>query len=167
MRKRNEEIIREVFGKGCRWIGWKPWISKSEVFKHIMKKVREGQQVGNLRDMYLKIGLENWSPRSMLKAEIDKDTGHMKSLRIPCHDSDDVLIVTENLCTYKKEGGWEITIGDVFEDPLKPTTDELDLFRVLYGDEQVLIDINQEFYATILKTDKALHRKDLHLYYSE
>lgn len=167
MRKSQEEIIREVFGQGARWIGWNHWLKHQVFFKFLENRVERGIDVDSRASFYLKTKMDSsWDTKNMVKANIDPETGGLVSLEIPgLLLSPSRLTVTANSCVYEDGAGLKTQLSELFEDPWRPTSEELDLFEVLYGDEQILIEMNQEFFGTIRKLDKAAGSNTLSVFF--
>lgn len=167
MRKSSEEITREVFGKGSRWIGWEHWLKHQIIFKYIMHKVEQGSIISNRASFYIKTKMEaGWTTKDMMKVNIDPETGDLKSVEIPGGDGKSRLTVTSNACVYSDGDKKEVQFSEIFEDPWKPTFEELDLFQVLYGDEQILIDMNREFFGIVRKYDKAAGNNQVSIFHA-
>lgn len=156
MRKTSEEITREVFGKGSRWIGWDAWFKHQPIFKYIEKKVEEGLEVLSTRDFFVTDTLRDF--KESILVCINNRTGaidaiHLSSLleegRVSLGERESYYFPTNDPEAYTQ-------LGEMFDDPWRPTFDELDLFQVLYGDEQMLIDMDRKFYGTVLGYNKAV-----------
>jgi hypothetical protein len=166
MRKSQEEITREVFGQGSRWIGWNHWLTHQLVFKYIWNKVEQGTILGSRASFYLRTRTEsNWATKDMIKVNIDNQTGDLSSVEIPGGDGKSRLTVMANCSVWLDSDGVSVTLSEMFEDPWRPTFEELDLFQVLYGDEQILIDINREFFGITRKFDKAVGNMTISTFY--
>lgn len=155
MRKTDKEIMREVFGKGSRWIGWNNWLKHQPVFEFIERKVEEGVSVMSTKHFFV-LGKDT-RPMDAPYVNIDHRTGELKCVSFHGEAAHNVLTVNTHGSLFT-DGEKHIQLNDIFEDPWRPTEDELDLFQVLYGDEQLLIDLNREFYAGVLKLNKAVLR---------
>lgn len=170
MRKDQDEIIREVFGQGARWIGWNHWLQHQVIFKFIQHKVEKGIEVMSAKDFYIRLTKEGHvNTETMIRANIDKDTGDLVSVNIPCYDGKAMIVVKENSSVYWANtdpiGATGTDLQEMFDDPWKPTHEELDLFKMLYGDEQLLIDINKEFYGTVMKYNRAAGSNNVAIFY--
>lgn len=156
MRKSDEEITREVFGKGSRWIGWNQWLRYQPVFKFIADKVEEGVSVLSTVHFYVSDGT-SMDFDKMIYVSIDHKRGVLETLHIPGSWGGGVsLHMKATSSTYNDNSGTGLKkFAEVFVDPWRPTFEELDLFTVLYGDEQYLIDMDREFYSTISRFNKA------------
>lgn len=156
MRKTSEEITREVFGKGSRWIGWDAWLKHQPVFKYIEKKVEQGLEVLSTRDFFVK------EPSGTFKDSIlvciDNRAGLLEKICLSSSQEEGGLVLKEKSTSYYPTGpdGIPTHLAEMFDDPWRPTFEELDLFEVLYGDEQILIDMNRKFYGTVLAYNKAV-----------
>lgn len=170
MRKSHEEMAREVFGQGSRWIGWGHWLQHQVIFKFIRHKVEKGIEVMSSADFYVRLTKEgHTNTETMIRADIHKDTGELKAVKIPCYDGKAMIVVKENSSVYLANtdplGSPGIDLQEMFDDPWRPTHDELDLFQMLYGDEQLLIDINKEFYGTVMKYNRAAGANNVAIFY--
>lgn len=165
MRKTSEEITREVFGQGSRWIGWNNWLKHQVIFKHILKKVEEGKVIRSRRSFYLRCQSGGWAEAEMIKANIDPSSGDLVSVEIPSYDTTDRLIVTRNQSCFVEDKTKQTSFGEMFEDPWRPTYEELDLFQVLYGEEQALIEMNKAFFGVIKKFDRAVNNLSIQIVY--
>ncbi|ATS93579.1 hypothetical protein P1A145kb_p179 [Pectobacterium phage DU_PP_I] len=157
MRKTSEEITREVFGQGARWIGWNHWLKYQVFFKFLEYRVERGIDVDSRASFYLKTKTDSSGDiEKMVKADIDSETGDLVSLEIPgLILSRSRLTVTGNSCIYDNGAGLKTHLTEMFDDPWRPTFEELDMFQMLYVDEQILIDMNREFFDVTRKLDKA------------
>lgn len=172
MRKSQEEIIREVFGQGARWIGWHHWLKHQPIFKFIEHKVERGLDVMTTKDFFVRLVKEGQTNTdSMIYASINNATGNLEAVNIPCYDGKGCIRVKSNSSVYyedvKDTTCRPVELQEMFDDPWKPTHDELDLFQMLYGDEQLLIDINKEFYGTIMKYNRAAGSNTTAIFYPE
>lgn len=169
MRKSSEEITREVFGQGARWIGWNHWLKHQVFFKFLEYRVDRGIDVNSRASFYLKTKMDSsWDTDRMVKANIDPNTGDLVSLEIPglgLKGMKPHLTVTANSCTYDDGNGVKICLPEMFDDPWRPTFEELDMFQMLYGDEQMLIEINREFFGVTRKLDKAAYSNTLSVFF--
>lgn len=166
MRKSDEEITREVFGQGSRWIGWNHWLKHQVFFKYLDYKVEKGLEILSRASFYLKTSSDSpFDTITMIKVNIDPQTGDLVSVEIPGYTNKARLIVTANACTYDNGNGAKIHLSELFEDPWRPTFEELDLFEVLYGDEHILIQMNREFFGVVRKFDKAAGTNTLSVFY--
>lgn len=167
MRKTTEEITREVFGQGARWIGWNHWLKHQVFFKFLEYRVEKGIDVNSRASFYLKTKIDSsWEMEKMVKANIDPETGDLVSVEIPgLVLSRSRLTVTENSCIYDNGAGLKTHLVEMFDDPWRPTFEELDMFQMLYGDEQMLIDMNREFFGVIRKLDKAAGSNALSVFF--
>lgn len=168
MRKTSKEITREVFGQGARWIGWNHWIKHQVFFKFLECRVEKGIDVNSRASFYLKTKTDSsWDIEKMVKANIDPQSGDLVSLEIPGIGIKGLrarLVVSANSCTYECDGV-KTHLPEMFEDPWRPTFEELDMFQMLYGDEQMLIDINREFFGVVRKLDKAAGSNTLSVFF--
>lgn len=169
MRKSQEEITREVFGQGARWIGWNHWLKHQVFFKFLEDRVDRGIDVNSRASFYLKTKMDSsWDTDGMVKANIDPNTGDLVSLEIPglgLKGMKPHLTVTANSCTYDDGSGVKTLLPEMFDDPWRPTFEELDMFQMLYGDEQMLIDMNREFFGVTRKLDKAAGSNTLSVFF--
>lgn len=171
MRKTSEEITREVFGKGSRWIGWDNWLKHQPIFKHIEKKVEEGREVLSTRDFFVQ--RRGGDLKDSIFVCVDNRTGQLKNVLIPSYIEPGGLMVEKKSSTYFPNGDTKTTVslgiglGEMFDDPWRPTSEELDLFQVLYGDEQVLIDMNRKFYGTVLSYNKSVLKGDVKILFMD
>lgn len=173
MRKSPDEITSEVFGQGSRFIGWKNWLQYQPIFKFIWNKVQESQVIMNRRDFFVKLTKEgHHSADTMIVVRVDKVHGDLLGIAFGDYQGASWINVRANSSTYwadtksrEEDPGKEL--GDLFENPFKPTFDELDMFEVVYGDEQVLIEINRAFYPTILKYNKAVQNGNVSIFFGE
>lgn len=163
MRKTSKEITREVFGKGSRWIGWDAWLKHQPMFKYIEKKVEEGRQVLSARDFFVQD--RSGSFKDSILVCVNNLTGELETISIAAHADDGGLMVGQRSSDYFPTNDRTnfISLGEMFDDPWRPTFEELDLFQVLYGDEQMLIDMDRKFYGTVLSYNKGALRGDLKL----
>uniref|UniRef100_UPI003D4A2062 hypothetical protein n=1 Tax=Escherichia coli TaxID=562 RepID=UPI003D4A2062 len=168
MRKSQEEITREVFGQGARWIGWNHWLKHQVFFKFLEHRVERGIDIDSRASFYLKTKMDSsWEMDKMVKANIDPETGDLASIEIPGIGIKGLrarLVVTENCCTYECDGV-KTHLSEMFDDPWRPTFEELDMFQMLYGDEQMLIDMNREFFGVTRKLDKAAGSNTLSVFF--
>lgn len=166
MRKSGEEITREVYGQGSRWIGWDNWLKHQPIFKYIEKKVEDGLSVLSTRNFMVKHPL-GARTQDMIYVAIDHKTGALESLTIPgAFDVNDTLHMRQNssrVCM----GEYQMYISEMFEDPWRPTIEELDLFEMLYGDDHVLVGLNRGFFGTIQKFNKAALRGEAKILFWE
>lgn len=159
LRTRSENITRELYGKGSRWIGWNNWLRHQPIFKYIEEKVEEGRSVMSIRNFMVRHSMSALS-QEMIRVAIDHQTGMLDRLTIPgAFNSKDWLRVRSN-SSLVNLGDYQVELGEMFEDPWRPTFQELDLFEVLYGDDQVLLELNRGFFGTIQKFNKAALRKE-------
>lgn len=166
MRKSSEEITREVYGQGCRWIGWDNWLKHQPIFKYIEEKVEEGVSVLSTRHFFVRHPLSS-AADSMIFVEVDHKAGLLNSITIPGSFNElDRLTVRPNSSRVRL-GDHEVEVSEMFEDPWRPTIEELDLFEVLYGDDQVLMELNRGFYGTIQTFNKAALRKETKIVFWE
>lgn len=156
MRKSDVEIMREVFGKGSRWIGWGAWLQYQPVFKYIAKKVEEGVSVMSTRHFMVSDRRGGQFPGEMIYVDINHRTGELARLVLPGVSGNESIDIRPQSCHYQDK-----TISEMFDDPWRPTEEELDLFAMLYGDDQILIDMDKEFYATIVHFNKAALKNNL------
>ncbi|MGX4995955.1 hypothetical protein [Enterobacter hormaechei] len=168
MRKTTEEITREVFGQGARWIGWNHWLKHQVFFKFLEYRVERGIDVDSRASFYLKTPVDSsWDTEKMVKANIDPQSGDLVSIEIPgsgIKGNRPRLLVTANSCTYE-DCGVKTHLSEMFDDPWRPTSEELDMFKMLYGDEQMLIDMNQAFFGAIRKLEKAAGSNTLSVFF--
>lgn len=168
MRKSQEEITREVFGQGARWIGWNHWLKHQMFFKFLDYRVEKGIDVNSRASFYLKTKMDSsWEMDKMVKANIDPETGDLVSVEIPGIGIKGLrsrLVVTENSCTYECDGA-KTHLSEMFDNPWRPTFEELDMFQMLYGDEQMLIEMNREFFGVVRKLDKAAGSNTLSVFF--
>lgn len=167
MRKTNEEITREVFGKGSRWIGWDNWLKHQPIFKYIEKKVEEGREVLSTRDFFVQH--RSGSFKESILACIDNRTGELKTISIPAYGETGGIVLNEKTSSYflSPEEAALIRLEEMFDDPWRPTFEELDLFEMIYGDDQMLIDIDRKFYGTVLSYNKAALRGDVKIVFMD
>lgn len=167
MRKTSEEITREVFGQGARWIGWNHWLKHQVFFKFLEYRVERGIDVDSRASFYLKTKTDSsWDIEKMVKANIAPESGDLVSLEIPgLMLSRSRLTVTENSCIYDNGARLKTHLTEMFDDPWRPTFEELDMFQMLYGDEQMLIDMNREFFGVTRKLDKAAGSNTLSVFF--
>lgn len=169
MRKSDVEIMREVFGQGARWIGWNHWLKHQPIFKFIEHKVERGLDVLSTKDFFIRLTKEGHSnSETMMYAHINKQTGDLDSVFVPTYYGKGAgLTVWANRCRYNdgEAGKGPVDMNEMFEDPWRPTEDELDLFSMLYGNEQILIDMNKELYGTIMKYNRAAGANNVAIFY--
>lgn len=169
MRKTSEEITREVFGQGARWIGWNHWLKHQVFFKFLEHRVQVGIDVDSRASFYLKTKADSsWQVDQMVKANICPESGDLVSLEIPglgIEGNRSRLTVTATSCTYDDGKGMKNNLSELFEDPWRPTFEELDMFQMLYGDEQMLIEMNREFFGVTRKLDKAAGSNTLTVFF--
>lgn len=166
MRKTSEEITRAVYGESSRWIGWDNWLKHQPIFKYIEKKVEEGLSVMSTKHFMVRHPLDPYA-WDMIYVAINHKTGALDSLTIPgSFDARDTLLVRANSSLINL-GDFRGEISEMFEDPWRPTFEELDLFEVLYGDDQVLLELNRGFFGTVQKFNKAALRKETKIVFWE
>lgn len=161
MRKTSEEITREAFGQGARWIGWEPWLKKQNFFSYIERKIKEGLVVKNRATFFLKEGLSPSSDTRKMIAVLVDEAGDLRCLSLPAYTEDTRLEIFKERSIYHPAVGSPVTLPQMFEDPLCPTFEELDLFNVVFGDEHILLDIQHEFLGTVKRYQKAYLRGDV------
>jgi len=166
MRKTSEEISRAVYGQSSRWIGWDNWLKHQPIFKAIEEKVEEGLSVMSTRDFMVRRPMSA-TVQDMIYVAINHKTGELDSLTIPgSFDPRDTLRVRANSSLINL-GDFRGEIAEMFEDPWRPTMEELDLFEVLHGEDQVLLELNRGFFGTIQKFNKAALRKETKIVFWE
>lgn len=169
MRKTTEEITREVFGQGARWIGWNHWLKHQIFFKFLEYRVEVGIDLNSRASFYLKKKEDpTWDTGGMVKVNVNSQDGDLVSVEIPgqgMKGNRSRLTVTANDCTYEDDTGVKTQLTELFDDPWRPTSEELDLFRMLYGDEQMLIEMNREFFGVTRKLDKAAGSNTLSVFF--
>lgn len=166
MRKTSEEITREVFGQSARWIGWDNWLKHQPIFKYIEEKVEEGLSVMSTRHFMVRHP-RGATAQDMIYVAIDHKTGALDGLTIPgAFDVKDTLHMRPNSSRINL-GEYQMDVSEMFEDPWRPTIEELDLFEMLYGDAQVLIELNRGFFGTVQKFNKAALRKETKIVFWE
>ena len=156
MRKTSEEITREVFGKGSRWIGWDNWFRHQPIFTYIQKKVDQGLEVLSTRDFFVKD--QGGTFKDCIMVCINNRTGSLETVWLSSGLEEGGLLLKEKSTSYYPTNDTEISthLAEMFDDPWRPTLEELDLFELLYGDEQMLIDMDRKFYGTVLAYNKAV-----------
>lgn len=166
MRKSDEEITREIYGQGSRWIGWDNWLKHQPIFKYIERKVEEGLSVMSTRHFMVRHPMGE-TAQDMIYVAINHNTGALESLTIPgSFDVKDTLLMRPNSSQINL-GEYQVDVSEMFEDPWRPTIEELDLFEMLYGDDQVLMELNRGFFGTVQKFNKAALRKEAKIVFLE
>lgn len=177
MRKSDVEITREVFGKGSRWIGWNHWLRHQVFFKYLEKKVEEGSWIGCRADFYLnpnpvRPSVPKPETSEMIRVRIHKDTGGLEGLVIPSATpwsrKKGFLYVEQRSSIYFPDGLKEgVRLEEMFQDPWRPTPEELDLFELLYGDDQILIDMDKAFFSQVRMLEKTINKGNITTYYPQ
>ncbi|WWT49374.1 hypothetical protein [Escherichia phage vB_EcoM-LTH01] len=157
MSKRNiENHVLNAYGKGARWIGWDHWIKHQPFFKAAEKKIEESVAVGNRKSIYVyAISESNWSTPA-ITLYLDGNTGELECVKIlSVDDVYTVLNIYRDSTVLIKRNEAQVVFEDLFQNPTHPTDEELDLFTALYGDDDILLDLNPMFFQRVQHLNKA------------
>jgi len=167
VRKSTEEISREVFGKGARMLGWKSWFVFQPFFKEIEKHVAKSKEVGSRKDMLMKGGVSaSHFDGKGIYLKLDSENGDLVYFSLPGSYNAELLVYAED-SVYCPSKDIKKPLGNIFDDPQKPSFEELDAFTVIYGNEDVLLDIAHEFLPAIIAFNKSAVKNSLSVQWLE
>lgn len=167
MRKSNEEISREVFGRGTRMLGWKSWFVFQPFFKEIERQVERSKEVGSRKDMLIKGGVSaSHFDGKGIYLKVDSETGYLVYFSLPGANNTELLVYAED-SVYCPSKEIKKPLVNIFDDPQKPSFEELDAFTVIYGNEDVLLDIAHEFSPAIIAFNKSAVKNSLSVQWLE
>lgn len=133
--------------------------------KWLVDYVERAKGVGSRVCWNISLGDKNLSrDEKTAKAflSVDKETGDLQKV-VLWTDSIRNLFLTVytsgGFRFWNTSGGMDLRMGeDIFENSHLPTFEELDLFEVLYGDEQQLIDAGVFFNSFLKSADREIRR---------
>lgn len=167
MRKSNEEISREVFGRGTRMLGWKSWFVFQPFFKEIEKQVARSKEVDSRKDMLMKGGVSaSHFDGKGIYLKVDSETGELVYFSLPGANNTELLVYPDH-SIYCPSKSIQKPLGDIFENSQRPSFEELDAFTVIYENEEVLIDIVHEFLPAVVAFNKSAVKNSLSVQWLE